>query len=328
MVFTDFETCIRVDQTLETTRVPGSSFHISEPPVLDCLRELGVNAVALSNNHAWDLGTHGLIKHYDHVRNSGIAHAGCGPNLAVASAYGVFDTSMGVRVTMVGMASGALNKDPVHKVPREAFATHDRPGVNQLQCENIGDGEFIPMEKDSRRILQSIGEARRAGDIVLCYHHNHHIRHSAREVPQWARDWAYKCIDAGADAYICDGPPIMLGMEIYKGKPIFFCLGSFIFHTRTPIGFYEERSWESVVADILFDPVTHEPVELEFRAIQLNERADLPDQPFATRGRPRPALGSKGKAILERFQFLSSALGTSVEVTGDRARVKLILSSS
>ena len=35
-------------------------------------------------------------------------------------------------------------------------------------------------------------------------------------------------IDAGADIVVGHGPHLLRGMEIYKGKPIFYSLGNFI----------------------------------------------------------------------------------------------------
>ena len=40
-------------------------------------------------------------------------------------------------------------------------------------------------------------------------------------------------IDAGADAILGHGPHELQGIEIYKGKPIFYSLGNFIFQTET-----------------------------------------------------------------------------------------------
>jgi len=42
---------------------------------------------------------------------------------------------------------------------------------------------------------------------------------------------AHAAIDAGADIVIGHGPHYSLPVEAYKGKPIFYGLGSFSFHT-------------------------------------------------------------------------------------------------
>ena len=46
-------------------------------------------------------------------------------------------------------------------------------------------------------------------------------------------EFAHRCIDAGADVILGHGPHELRGIEIYKGKPIFYSLGNFIFQTDT-----------------------------------------------------------------------------------------------
>ena len=40
-------------------------------------------------------------------------------------------------------------------------------------------------------------------------------------------------IDAGADVVTASGPHVLRGIEIYKGQPIFYGLGDFIFQNET-----------------------------------------------------------------------------------------------
>jgi poly-gamma-glutamate synthesis protein (capsule biosynthesis protein) len=42
---------------------------------------------------------------------------------------------------------------------------------------------------------------------------------------------AHAAIDTGADAVIGHGPHYSLPMEMYKGKPVFYGLGNFCFHS-------------------------------------------------------------------------------------------------
>ena len=51
------------------------------------------------------------------------------------------------------------------------------------------------------------------------------------DIPQGAflRDFAHDVLDAGADVFIGHGPHQLGAIEIYKGKPIFYSLGNYIF---------------------------------------------------------------------------------------------------
>ena len=52
-------------------------------------------------------------------------------------------------------------------------------------------------------------------------------------------------LDAGADVVLAHGPHRMLGVELYDGRPIFYCPGDFVFQPhlieRFPPEFYDEN---------------------------------------------------------------------------------------
>ncbi len=52
-----------------------------------------------------------------------------------------------------------------------------------------------------------------------------------KDTLSYMRDIGRAAIDAGADIVIGHGPHYSLAVEVYRGKPIFYGLGSFSFHT-------------------------------------------------------------------------------------------------
>jgi hypothetical protein len=52
-----------------------------------------------------------------------------------------------------------------------------------------------------------------------------------KDVLDYLKEIAHLTVDAGADGVLGRGPHHSLGVEVYKGKPIFCDLGSFSFHT-------------------------------------------------------------------------------------------------
>jgi poly-gamma-glutamate capsule biosynthesis protein CapA/YwtB (metallophosphatase superfamily) len=160
------------------------------------------------------------------------------------------DTPAG-KVALIAMASGL--------VPDGGNATASRAGVNELHV--AGDK---PSDEDTRRILQSIGEARRKADLVIVYEHNHIFAKPFQTImleelperlvpPEWLKKWTHAEIDAGADIVVMHGAPLLHGVEIYRGHPIFFDLGNFIFQVPPPDTLLDEPIlWESVVAYVEF----------------------------------------------------------------------------
>lgn len=102
--------------------------------------------------------------------------------------------------------------------------------------------ESKPAEKDMLRIESEIREAKRQADTVLVSIHNHYIdSYDNTKVPAFLKLFAHRCIDAGADVIIGHGPHELQGIEIYKGKVIFYSIGNFLFETET----VEFQPWDA-----------------------------------------------------------------------------------
>jgi len=101
----------------------------------------------------------------------------------------------------------------------------------------------------------------RAEVVVTSFHWGLH-----QEVLRYMTDIAHRAIDAGADLVIGHGPHYSLPIEVYKGVPIFYGLGSFSFHTGHGgrqhgdwLGMMARVSWERrKIADAAFRFVRHD----------------------------------------------------------------------
>lgn len=195
--------------------------------------------------------------------------------------------------------------------------------------------------KDVAAMARWIEEARGLSDLVLVSLHAHEQADS-KEVPaEFIPAFARQMIDAGADVVVGHGPHLLRGLELYKGKPIFYSLGNFIGQNelveRIPADGYDRfradpalkpgqvyqartkndqggfpadrRYWESVVPVLSWDGRTLRDISLI--PISLGWK-----DPRHRRGRPRLAEQEEGRAILERFAALSQPFGTIVDVAG------------
>lgn len=94
--------------------------------------------------------------------------------------------------------------------------------------------ESYPNKTDLSRITDEIKEAKKQADIVLVSIHAHETDYNDTTVPpKFLETFSRNCIDSGADGVIGHGPHELRGIELYKGKPIFYSLGNFIFETET-----------------------------------------------------------------------------------------------
>ncbi|MFE0017876.1 CapA family protein [Mesorhizobium sp. NPDC059054] len=112
----------------------GFYFGCSQPVVLDSLRDLGFDALALSNNHAFDLGPSGVLSTLEEVQARGFLHAGIGADAKDARRAGFqqFDKRM---VALVAMDAGP--GPSIMYADNAATGRPARPGVNRLAVSRV-----------------------------------------------------------------------------------------------------------------------------------------------------------------------------------------------
>ena len=160
--------------------------------------------------------------------------------------------------------------------------------------------------------------------------------------------FARAMVDAGADLFVGHGPHVLRGIELYKGKPIMYSLGDFIFQNETlqrlPSENYEpynlgadgarqrlqrralrlrqerlsRRSpiWEAVVAMPRYRG--DQLIELALHPITLGHGKSR-----SVRGRPLFAEGPLGQKILDDVVRLSAPMGTKVTIRNGIGYVEL-----
>jgi poly-gamma-glutamate synthesis protein (capsule biosynthesis protein) len=103
-----------------------------------------------------------------------------------------------------------------------------------FKLDTVTEQRTAPNKKDLDRMIANIQEAKRQADYVLVSIHSHKFAGTDTVNPaEFMKTYCKACIDAGADAILGHGPHELQGIEIYKGKPIFYSLGNFIFQTET-----------------------------------------------------------------------------------------------
>jgi poly-gamma-glutamate synthesis protein (capsule biosynthesis protein) len=282
--------------------------------------KLGINLVGVANNHAFDYDTDGLLDNMRILRQSGIAFAGAGKNLGEAQAP-VYRQVGHTRFALLSFLSAADSEkgDP------------DEPSINVLNAPRVfldgddgvdGRGVPAPLASDVRAMEDAIAVAKRNADIVLVAYHFHWVSHSRAyplpdQVPPNQRLVLKRAIDAGADAIFGSGPHVLRGIEMYKGKPIFYSLGDFIYHYRTeeiPEIHWKRDQQQDVREE--FDTVVARLTisEKKISMIQLIPVAS--EMTGARTGSPSLADGADRDRILKSIIDLSARFGTRIEVNG------------
>jgi poly-gamma-glutamate synthesis protein (capsule biosynthesis protein) len=199
--------------------------------------------------------------------------------------------------------------------------------------------------------VRSIKHARGEADLVIVAQHTSLSEGGRGDLPcKFAREFAKTAIDNGADIFVGHGWHKVLGIEIYKDKPIFHGLGNFFWQSafipRVPADEYEAYGYDVNQLPTLTPAVgplhpagdVHwaysaifqvKLVDGKLKEIRLHPVEmgwDLLSSPPKPKrmvgagrnalldGRPLLASGATGQWILERIAKLSATYGTKVEI--------------
>ncbi len=248
------------------------------------------------------------------------ARPGCNP-LRVNTTLVVGEEDLATLHAMSGKLNHETRKQADRKVgyrqmPGEGFEFY---GL-RFEAGPEYEERRVPVEEDVRRNLDAIAAAAQQADLVVAYVHHHHWEPRWEIPPRWFRAFAEACVDAGAHMVVSHGVPMLQGMGFYKGAPLFYGLGNFIFHTWQARRYEDERIWQSVVAKMSFNGRAVDAIEL-YPVVMGGQRA-LEAQDYDGRRIPHLARGAYGEKILRRFADMSAPFGARVDVTGDRAVVR------
>ena len=162
------------------------------------------SAVSLANNHSGDFGKAAFSEMLQLLEQHQIPYFGGGSNLRTAHQAYIREIH-GKRIAVLGY-NGFF--------PRSFEAHEDAPGIAWLDEDMVVSG--IQHTKQSLSV-----------DFLIVYPHwgwEYQKLASSRQ-----RQMARLMIDAGADAVVGGHPHVTQDIEFYKGKPIFYSLGNFVF---------------------------------------------------------------------------------------------------
>ena len=176
-----------------------------EPSYVSALLDMGVDVASLANNHALDFGPDALIDTFVTLDDAGVAYVGAGETKERAE-EAVFVEAGGRKV-------GVLSASRV--IP-----------VVEWNIENCQPGLFCTY--DSTRLVQRIKEIETQCDYVVVFVHWGKEKKAYPE--EYQHNLAKQYIDAGADLVIGNHAHVPQGIEYYKGVPIVYSLGNYIFN--------------------------------------------------------------------------------------------------
>jgi Bacterial capsule synthesis protein PGA_cap len=175
------------------------------PDRVNVLTHGGVDLVNLANNNTMDYQGTGLDETIATLNQAGIASVGAGPSATAARRPVIMDVK-GQRVAYLSYYDADLHA-----------ATDGTPGTNPRRNDRIA--------ADIKAIRAQVNW------VVVNFHWGEAM---AKYPGDWQIDLARFTVDQGADLVVGHHAKVLQGAEIYKGRPIAYSLGNFIFSGQTP----------------------------------------------------------------------------------------------
>jgi len=203
MIFANLETTV----TEMGSKVSGKKFTFrSSPDMLKILKRNKIGIVSIANNHIVDYGEEGFYDTLNNLKKYGILYSGAGKNSKETLVFPIYIKN-GVRIGFIAFSK---------VIPyREWNVDINRRGIR---------GIYPQHEKEAEAIVKS---AKEKCDILIVS-----VHWGVERADEPRKDeivLARKLINSGADVIMGHHTHTVQRMEYYKGKPIFYSLGNFVF---------------------------------------------------------------------------------------------------
>jgi poly-gamma-glutamate capsule biosynthesis protein CapA/YwtB (metallophosphatase superfamily) len=221
----------------------------TSPATARALSEAGFRVMSFASNHTLDFSDEALLDTIEHLGKYGVKVIGAGTNIQEARKPAIFDIK-GTRIGFLAYCS---------VVPRGFEAWKDKPGLAPVRAttsyEQVDWQPGAPPKvltkadpDDLAAMVDDIKRLRPDVDVLVVSQH-WGVHHVPSLVAMYQHEIGHAAIDAGADIIVGHHAHILKGIEVYKGKVIFFSLCNFgmdhpVTHQKTQGGSYGLYEWE------------------------------------------------------------------------------------
>lgn len=231
----------RLPQVRHTHRAKASS--------AEAMKDAGFTIVSFSGNHCLDWGQVGFFDTIGNLKGAGLAVVGVGANILEARAP-VLQEVNGVRVAFLAYNS---------ILPSHYWAEADRPGCapmrawtiyEQIEPDQPGTPARIhthALRADLDAMVEDVKKARELADVVVMSIH-WGIHFIPAVLADYQQEVAHAAIDAGVDMVLGHHAHILKGVEVYRGKPVFYSMGNFAIDLRMTPAHAQGKGFKEIQA--------------------------------------------------------------------------------
>jgi len=193
----------------------------------------GLKVCSFASNRCFRMGQEGFLNTLDVLKEKNLHVIGAGRNIAEARKPALLNVK-NTKIAFLGYNS---------VVAPGSEAQADKPGCAPVRAStSYQQVDWQPgtppkiitsaFSDDLSAMVDDIRKAKEQADVVIMsIHWGVHLIPAVIATYQY--EVGHAAIDAGADLILGHHPHILKGIEVYKGKPIFFSIGNFAFESWT-----------------------------------------------------------------------------------------------
>ncbi|MBU6229206.1 MAG: CapA family protein [Cyanobacteria bacterium REEB459] len=267
--------------------------HKTRPEAVDLLAKSGIDIVNLTNSNLMEYGEEGLAQTLTALDSKGVYRVGAGRNAMEARRPEILDVK-GKRIAYLSYAMGGKNAAMDTTALQKRAGAKDRAVVKELESfkrstafrDRAGlNAQNMP------QIVEDLKAIRKQVDWIVV---NFRWVDKISSEPNFVQtNLARLAIDQGADLVVGYHPNVIQGAEIYKGKPIAYSLGDFVFKPDKPI--------EDQDSAMLKVALQGDQMRVEFVPVQVRD------------SRPKTLTGPEAEAVLQKIQAASAQFQTPMQ---------------
>ncbi|MET0030767.1 MAG: CapA family protein [Limnospira maxima] len=265
----------------------------TRPEAARMLAHSGVDIINLTHSNLMQYGAEGLSETLTALDSNGLYRVGAGRNATEARRPEILDVK-GQRIAYLSYAMGGNNAAIDTSALKERAGAEDETVAREL--ENFKRSTAFQERagfnaQNMPEIVQDLQAIRDQVDwIVVNFRWVDHLE----ETPNFVQtNLARLAIDQGADVVVGYHPTVIQGGEIYKGRPIAYSLGDFVFKPDQPL-----QDQDSAMLKV---SLQEEQMQVEFVPVRIRD------------SRPQTLTGEEGQGVLQRIQTASSQFETPLQ---------------
>jgi poly-gamma-glutamate capsule biosynthesis protein CapA/YwtB (metallophosphatase superfamily) len=207
----------------------GGFTEITSPKHAEALKLGGFDVISFASNHCMDMGPDMMLETVDVLKKLGFNVIGVGRNIKEARKPVIIERK-GTKVAFLAYAS--VIRPGYEAKSNKAGCAPLRAWTHYHQADyQPGTPPLIltfPYKEDVEAILDDVKKVREQADIVVVSFH-WGVHHVHALIATYQKEVAHAVIDAGADLILGHHAHLLKGIEVYKGKAVFYSMGNFAF---------------------------------------------------------------------------------------------------